>query len=123
MNKMPSQARSQRRSYELWLKKNNPQEYKKWKSNFVTRGRLLHEEHVRATQDFEEQTLEKRQADIIVKLKEAGKSDSEVDRHIGIWIKTIKQWASDEPRMNLRKATRSYDLENSKIEDDNDSIK
>lgn len=106
-----SQARRQRRAYELWLKRNNPEAYREWKSNSVARGRQIHDQNVEAQRNAEAERLEKIQTDIIVRMREEGRSDSEIDRYVGIWVKTLKPWATDEKPLNWKAATREYDSE------------
>lgn len=106
-----SQPRRQRRAYELWLKKNNPQAYKEWKSNSVARGRQIHEQNVEAQRNAEAENLEKMQTSIIVRMREEGKSDAEIDRYVGIWVKTLKLWASEEKPLTWKEATREYERE------------
>lgn len=43
---MSSQSRKQRRAYEKFLKKTNPQAYKEWKADSINRGKQLHQEHL-----------------------------------------------------------------------------
>lgn len=43
---MSSQSRKQRRAYEKFLKKTNPQAYKEWKSDSINRGNQIHQEHL-----------------------------------------------------------------------------
>jgi len=43
---MSSQSRKQRRSYEKFLKKNDPKGYKEWKSNSIERGKDIHREYL-----------------------------------------------------------------------------
>lgn len=46
MSKPMSQSRRQRRAYEKFLKKTNPQAYKEWKEDSINRGKQIHQEHI-----------------------------------------------------------------------------
>jgi hypothetical protein len=119
-----SQAKRQRRQYELWLKKNNPAAYREWKSKAAERGASIHASNVEAVRNAETERLEKTQTDIIVRMKSEGRTDAEIDRYIGIWVKTLSLWASDEPKMSWKEATREYDKElasSKKSKNDNDT--
>jgi hypothetical protein len=106
-----SDSRKQRRNYELWLKRTNKEAYKKWKSESVKRGNAIHEQNTEAIRNAESEMLEKKQTDIIVRMREEGKTEEQIDEFIAIWIKTIKTWGSDEPKLSLRKATKEYKKE------------
>lgn len=43
---MSSQSRKQRRAYEKFLKKTNPEAYVEWKSESINRGKQIHQEHL-----------------------------------------------------------------------------
>ena len=122
MSKTQSTAKRQRRAYELWLKKTNPTAYKEWKSQSVQRGKQLHEAQTEAVRKAEEERLEKIQTDMIVSMKAEGKSDAEIDKHVAIWVKTLKLWGSNDRPMRYREAVREFTEENKKAnieEDDN----
>jgi hypothetical protein len=106
-----SQARRQRRAYELWLKKTNAPAYKEWKSQAQARGRRIFEENAEKVRNDESERLEKTQTEIIVRMKAEGKSDEEIDRYVGTWVKTLKIWGSDEQPLNWKEAQREYDEE------------
>jgi hypothetical protein len=106
-----SQARNQRRSYELWLKRTNPTAYKEWKSQSHTRGKMIFEQNVEAARNAEVERLEKLQTEKIVAMKAEGRSEEEIDRYIGIWVKTLKLWATGEKPLNWKEATREYERE------------
>jgi hypothetical protein len=95
----------------MWLKKNNIEAYKEWKSQSVIRGKQIHEQNVEAVRNSEAENLEKIQTDIIVKMRGEGRTDEEIDRYIGIWAKSLKLWGSDEKKLNWKEATREYDKE------------
>lgn len=116
-----SNSRTQRRSYEKWLKKTNPQAYKEWKLNSVERGSRLHQENVESVRKSHEEFYEKAQTNMIVKLQNEGKTTEEINKLVSIWIKTIQPWASPEKALSLKDATNEYELENS-IENDNNTI-
>lgn len=109
--KRQSQARKQRRSYELWLKKNNPVEYRAWKSINQLRGKKIHEENCEIVRNKEAESLEKRQAQMIVDMKKKGMSDSEINRHIEIWVKTLRLWASEEKGLKWKEAENEWESE------------
>jgi len=67
-----SQARSQRRSYELWLKRTNPTAYKEWKSQSHARGKQIFEQNVEAVRTAEAERLENLQTEKIVAMKADG---------------------------------------------------
>jgi hypothetical protein len=108
--KRQSQARKQRRSYELWLKKNNPVEYRAWKSSNLLRGKKIQEENAEIVRSKETESLEKRQAQIITEMRRRGMSDSEINRHIEIWVKTVKLWGSEES-LSWKDAVREWESE------------
>ena len=108
---MQSQARKQRRSYELWLKKNNPVEYRAWKSINQLRGRKIQEENAEIVRNKEAENLEKRQAQMIVDMKRRGMSDSEINRHIEIWVKTLNLWGVHEKPLSWNEAVREWESE------------
>ena len=114
-----SQSRSQRRSYEKWLKKNNPQSYKEWKSTSINRGNRLHLENVESVRKSHEDFFESAQTNMIAKLQNEGKSTEEIDRYVSIWIKTIQPWATPEKALSLKDAVKEYELENSVSDDNN----
>lgn len=109
MSKTTSQSRRQRRSYELWLKKNNPTAYKQWKSQSFQRGKTLSNEFEEKIRENETARLEKIQAELINKLSEEGKTQEEIDRHVNIWAMTLKPWGSDEKKLKLKDAQKEYD--------------
>lgn len=109
MSKTTSQSRSQRRAYELWLKKNNPAAYKQWKSQSFQRGKTLSTEFEEKVRETETARLEKIQAELINKLSEEGKTQEEIDRHVNVWAMTLKPWGSDEKRLTLKDAQKEYD--------------
>lgn len=111
MSKTTSQARKQRRSYELWLKKNNPQAYKEWKSQSTERGKMLSEQQEEKIREAESTRLEAIQADMINRLESEGKTKEEIDREISIWALTIKPWGSTENKLTRKEAEKQYDLE------------
>jgi hypothetical protein len=110
--KNTSQARKQRRSYELWLKKNNIAAYKEWKANRHVRAKSLMDSQTEAVRKTEEETLEAMQTKIISQMKNDGKSNEEIDRYIGIWVKTLKLWATDEQPLSWKEAVAEYEEEN-----------
>ncbi len=112
MSKSVSNARKQRRSYELWLKKNNPVAYREWKINSLERGKSIHQQNVDAINKSLEENYEAQQGRIIERMKTEGKSQEEIDRHISIWVSTLKVWGSDEKPLRWKDAVSQYDLEN-----------
>jgi hypothetical protein len=115
MTKVISQSRAQRRNYEKFLKATNPVAYKEWKENSLERGNQYKEEHTQIIEDKQTKHFEDIQAKLIQDLLEQGKSQGEIDRHIAIWIKTIKPWGSTEKPLSWKSAEKEYDLEISKI--------
>jgi len=109
--KKQSQARKQRRSYELWLKKNNPAAYREWKSINQVRGSKIHEENAEIVRKKEEESLERRQAKMIVDMRARGMSDADINKHIEIWVKTIKLWGSGEKALSVKEARREWESE------------
>lgn len=112
MSKSVSSARKQRRSYELWLKKNNPTEYREWKSESIKRGKSIHQQTIESANKALEEKYEAQQGKIIEKMKSEGKSQEEIDRHISIWISTLKIWGSDEKTLKWKDAITQYDSKN-----------
>ena len=112
MSNSISQSRSQRRSYENFLKKNNPAEYKKWKSSSKERGKQLSNEHQEDVMKSIEENLESTQTKMILDMRSAGKTNEEIDRHIAIWLKTVAVWGSGMKKMSWEEATKEYELEN-----------
>lgn len=111
MSKTISQSRSQRRNYEKFLKKTNPTAYKEWKENSIERGKKFEEEQTRLVEDKHAEALEGIQNKIIQDLRNEGKSQEEIDRHMSIWIKTIKPWGSNEKPLSWKEAEKEYELE------------
>jgi hypothetical protein len=109
--KVTSQARKQRRNYELWLKKNNIAAYKEWKANRYQRGNSLQETQRELVTKSEESFLEDMQTKIISEMREDGKSNEEIDRYISIWVKTLSLWGSGEKRLSWKEAEREYEEE------------
>ncbi len=114
MSKSISSARKQRRAYENFLKKTNPEAYRQWKSESLSRGKSIHENNQEAINKSLESQYEVYQEKIIERLKSEGKSQEEIDRHISIWVSTIKIWGSGEKPLKWKEAELQYDLENSK---------
>jgi hypothetical protein len=108
MRKIQSQARRQRRAYELWLKENNPAAYREWKSQSVERGRGLQEDAAETVRKAEAASLENRQTNIIVSMRDAGRSEEEINEYVAIWVKTLRLWGSDEPKMSWNQAKKEY---------------
>lgn len=108
MSKTTSSARKQRRNYEKWLKKTNPSAYREWKTDSLERGKNIHESNVEAVAQAEETKYQNLQANLMIKLKEQGLTDKEIDREVEIWAMTIKPWGSPEPALSLRKARKLY---------------
>lgn len=109
--KQTSQARKQRRSYELWLKVNNIAAYKEWKANRHTRAKQLIETQNVAVRNKEEETLEARQTKIISDMRDKGKTEEEINKYIAIWVKTLQLWGSDEQPLTWKEAEREYEEE------------
>ena len=110
--KKTSQARMQRRSYELWLKKNNIAAYKEWKANRHARSKQLIENQNSIVRNQEEENLEKLQTKIISDMRNNGKTDEEINKYIAIWVKTLHLWGSDEQPLTWKEAEREYEEEN-----------
>ena len=110
--KNTSQARKQRRSYELWLKKNNIAAYKEWKANRHVRAKQLIENQNSVVRNKEEETLEALQTKIISDMRNNGKTDEEINKYIAIWVKTLRLWGSDEQPLTWKEAEREYEEEN-----------
>ena len=106
MKKQQSQARKQRRLYERYLKKFNPQQYKIWKAGVIERGAKTHEQNVEAARKEEEVRYEELQTRIITSMKAEGKTNAEIDEYIDDWVKTLKIWGSDSRPMRLREIRR-----------------
>ena len=110
--KNTSQARKQRRSYELWLKKNNIAAYKEWKANSHLRGKQLMDNQTTAVRNKEEESLEALQTKIISDMRNNGKTEEEINKYIAIWVKTLRLWGSDEQALTWKEAEREYEEEN-----------
>lgn len=110
--KKTSQARAQRRSYELWLKKNNLAAYKEWKANRHVRAKQLMDNQTTAVRNQEEEKLESLQTKIISDMRSKGKSDEEINKYIAIWVKTLRLWGSDEQPLTWKEAEKEYEEEN-----------
>ena len=93
------------------MKKTNPSIYKQYKVNSRERGTTLHETSTENGRKSEADSLEKIQTRMIVSMREKGMSDSEIDRYIAIWVKTLKVWGSKEKPMNWKEATLEYESE------------
>lgn len=114
MSKSTSNDRKQRRSYEKWLKKTNPQSYREWKSDSVKRGKQIHQQQIESINKSIEESYEKQQSLITERLKNEGKTQEEIDRYINIWVATLKIWGSDEKPLSWKDAEKQYNIENSK---------
>lgn len=99
---MQSQARRQRRQYELWLKKNNPVAYREWKSNSIQRGREMHQQFTDSIMDRMNENLEVQQAKLIERLEAEGKTKEEIDIAVSEWVSRLKIWGSDETPKRYR---------------------
>ena len=115
MAKVISQSRAQRRNYEKFLKATNPIAYKEWKESSISRGNKYQEEQTKNIEDKQTKYFEDTQAKLIQDLLEQGKTQEEIDRHIAIWIKTIKPWGSTEKPLSWKAAEKEYELEISNI--------
>ncbi len=111
MSKVISQSRAQRRNYEKFLKKTNPAAYKEWKENSIERGKKFEEEQTRLVEDKHTEALEEIQNKMINDLRSQGRLQEDIDRHMSIWIKTIKPWGSDEKPLSWKEAEKEYELE------------
>ena len=111
MAKATSQSRSQRRNYEKFLKKTNPTAYKEWKSNSIERGKSYESNHIELVENQQTESFESMQNKLINDLRESGKSQEEIDRHIAIWVKTIKIWGSNEKPLSWNEAVKEYESE------------
>lgn len=83
-------TRAQRRAYEKALKKSDPVAYKRWKEEALERGKQVHQAHVERLRIVQDEFYEKKQRDIIKSMRDAGKSDEEIDAFISDWIQGIK---------------------------------
>ena len=106
MSKTQSQARKQRRLYEKYLKKFNPQQHKEWKAGAIERGKKIHSQNVDAAYKNQEEYFEKLQTKLIQDMKAEGKSNEEIDAYIADWVRTLKIWGSDERPMRWREIRR-----------------
>lgn len=102
MKKSKSIARKQKRAYERFLKKTNPLGYKEYKSTSIKRGKEIHAHNVELARDYENSFYEKQQEAIIVKLRNEGKTQVEIDDYIADWVLTLKVWGSGGRPMRLR---------------------
>lgn len=106
MHRPQSQARAQRRAYEKFLKKTNPEAYKQWKSEAIERGRQIHESNVEAVRKSEEEHYEKIQTQMIEAMREQGFDNTQIDEKIAEWVQTIKVWGAGERPKRLREIRR-----------------
>lgn len=106
MKNQSSQARTQRRLYEKYLKKFNPTQYLEWKSGVAERGRKIHEQNTESTRKREEAMYEEMQTKMIQRMKAEGLSNEEIDSNIEDWVKTLKLWGSSERPMRMREIRR-----------------
>jgi len=113
MSKTTSQTRAQRRSYEKFLKKTNPIAYKEWKESSIERGKRFEEEQTQFIEDKHTEALESIQNKMIQDLREQGKTQEEIDKHVSVWVKTIKPWGSVEKPLSWKDAVKEYELETS----------
>lgn len=112
MSKTTSQSRRERRNYERFLKKVNPQAYKQWKEATPERSKSLIAEQNEKVEAQQTEYFEAQQNRIINQLKDQGKSQIEIDRHIDIWARTVKVWGSNEKALSWKEAEAQYELEN-----------
>ena len=111
MSKTTSQSRSERRKYEKFLKKHNPAAYAEWKSNSTERSKKFVDEQNQLIEDKQTEYLEGIQNKLINDLRNLGKTQEEIDRHIAIWIKTLKPWGSTDKPLTWKEAEKEYELE------------
>lgn len=111
MPKITSQSRAQRRNYERFLKKSNPTAYKEWKSASVERSKKYVEEQNESVESQQTEYFEAKQNKLIQDLREQGKTQEEIDKHVSIWVKTLKVWGSDERPLTWKEAEKEYELE------------
>tara|TARA_B110000503_G_C7150587_1_gene414975 strand:- start:1546 stop:1872 length:327 start_codon:yes stop_codon:yes gene_type:complete len=97
-----TQARKQRRSYEKFLKKNHPEQYKEYKSGVKDRGNQIHQENVKKVEDAQAAYYENVQGQIINKMKSEGKTQEEIDSYLEDWALTLNIWGSDEKPLRAR---------------------
>ena len=83
-------TRGQRRAYERALKKSDPEAYRKWKAEALERGKQVHQAHIERVRIVRDEFYEGKQRDIIRSMREAGKTDEEIDAFIAQWIEGIK---------------------------------
>ncbi len=83
-------SRAQRRAYEQALKKSDPAAYRRWKAENHTRGAELHKAHIENVRIVQSDYYEKKQTDIIKSMREAGRTDEEIDAYLEEWIEGIK---------------------------------
>ena len=111
MKKPQSQAKSQRRLYEQYLKKTNMAAYKEWKAGAKERGEKIHQQNEDAVRRAEEERLEAIQTGMIQSMRAEGKTDAEIDEHISDWVKTLKLWGSSERPLRMREVKKEKNLE------------
>lgn len=83
-------TRAQRRAYENALKKSDPEGYKKWKAEALDRGKQVHQAHVERLRIVQTEFYEGKQRDIIKSLRDAGRTDEEIDAYVAKWIEGLK---------------------------------
>lgn len=110
MKNKTSEARKQRRLYEMFLKKYKPAQYLEWKAGASERGNKIHTENTEAVRKTEEAMYEAIQTRMIQRMKSEGKSDSDIDVFIEDWVKGLKLWGSSERPMRLREIKRERNL-------------
>lgn len=83
-------TRGQRRAYERALKKSDPEAYRKWKADAHERGKQVHQSNIERMRIVRDEFYENKQRDIIKSMREAGKTDEQIDAYIAKWVEGIK---------------------------------
>ena len=102
-----SQARKQRRSYELFLKKYHPEQYKEYKSGVKERGIKIHQENVEKVEQSQAAYYEELEGNIINHMKSEGKTQEEINIHLEDWAQGLKVWGSKERPLRPREIRRN----------------
>jgi hypothetical protein len=107
---MASQARRQRRAYEIYLKKTDFPKYREWKDKVKERGRALFFSNREAVEKKEEEFYENMQTQLIQTLRDKGVEDSAIDQYIEDWVQTLKVWGSNEKPLKWKEVQRQKEL-------------
>lgn len=64
--------------------------YREWKAKNHERGNAFHQAHIENCRIIQQESMEAKQRDIINSMRNAGRTDEEIDAYIEKWVEGIK---------------------------------